>query len=65
VEKKQMPPPRLSFQPTPDPRYEYRQYCRLDCAALSESRAMFVDHYSRGAFLYDADRRQAPCRYTA
>nr|TKV99374.1 hypothetical protein SEVIR_8G038800v2 [Setaria viridis] len=46
-----VPSPRLSFEPTPHPEYG-SLWSRLDCAALSEGRTVFVDCNSRGAFLY-------------
>lgn len=53
-----LPPPMMSFEPTPDPRYD-TLYNRLDCAALSEARTVFVDRHSHAAaFLYDADKRR-------
>ncbi|CAN6362326.1 unnamed protein product [Urochloa humidicola] len=51
VEEMRVPPPALSFEPAPP-------WSQLDCAALSETRTVFVDRSTRGAFLYDAaDRR--------
>ncbi|KAF8664764.1 hypothetical protein HU200_054486 [Digitaria exilis] len=41
-------PPRLSFQSMPSDSHR-----RLDCAALSETKTVFLDFHSRGAFIYD------------
>ncbi|CAO2145667.1 unnamed protein product [Urochloa humidicola] len=51
VEEMRVPPPALSFEPAPPWR-------KLDCAALSDTRTVFIDRSSRSAFLYDAGHRR-------